>query len=191
MILFLYLLYPILRILIRKWAVPVTVLLTFLYFMESIAGIQPSVPPDASVFTACMLFWIGMLFQEFPRLLKPALWKTIMAVLLSCLVMFVKLPYIGNVLPWKNLLGIAVFYLLNFLFSWISYSERISGILKYLSSISFAVYLLHHFMIFRVLERFGDRETGIIYCVSLAATGAAAIMVTFVSGQIRKYALKR
>ena len=91
--------------------------------MPGYVFLRKSVPPDSSVFTAVALFWLGMLFQEHGGWLEFGIIKTILAIAAAAAVLFVPLPFYGNVLPWKNLLGIALFYLLINLFSRIPYGD--------------------------------------------------------------------
>ena len=152
MILALYLLYPIFRQAMARYSVVTTVIIAILYFVECFIGIQPVVPPDSSIFTAIFLFWIGMLFSQHDNWLKPGFVKISAAIVFCFLVIFIKLPSYGNVLPWKNLLGLSMFYLLINIFALIPYTDKIADVLKYFSGISFCIYLIHHFVIFRVIE---------------------------------------
>lgn len=184
MILFIYCLYPLFRLLIKRQPVLSTAIIAALYFAESFYGIQPVVPPDSSVFTAMFLFWIGMLFQEHGNWLKPGVVKILLALVCCYLVIFVKLPVYGNVLPWKNLLGIAMFYLLINIFALIPYGTRASKVLKYFSGISFAIYLIHHFVIFRAIELIPKAETIICYLISLVITIICAILINHLSHKL-------
>lgn len=185
MILFLYIAYLLLRILIKKCPVITTIVITILYFAECIKGLQPAVPADASIFTGLMLFWLGMLFQEYEILLKPKVIKTIAAVAVAMLIMFVRLPFIGNVLPWKNLLGIAIFYLMYVLFSLITYSETASKILSFFSSISFSVYLIHHFVMIQIIERYRTSNLAFTYITAIAITTLTACAITNITNKLR------
>ncbi|SDH41255.1 Peptidoglycan/LPS O-acetylase OafA/YrhL, contains acyltransferase and SGNH-hydrolase domains [Pseudobutyrivibrio sp. 49] len=185
MIIFLYIAYLLLRILIKKYPVISSIVIAILYFTECIRGIQPTVPADASIFTGIMLFWIGMMFQEYPTILKPVWWKIISAIAVILLVLFVKLPFIGNVLPWKNLLGIAIFYVLYVLFSSIKYSETTAKVLKFFSSLSFAFYLVHHFVMLQIIERYGIVNIVFTYIMALIITILTASVVTNITNKIR------
>ncbi|WP_028235842.1 acyltransferase family protein [Pseudobutyrivibrio sp. MD2005] len=184
MILFIYCLYPLFRVLMKKLPLLSTIIIAGLYFAESFYGIQPVVPPDSSVFTAMFLFWIGMLFQEHGTWLKPGALKILLALVSCYLVIFVKLPVYGNVLPWKNLLGLALFYLMLNIFSLIPYGDSASKALKYFSGISFAIYLVHHFVIFRVIELMPNAETIMCYLISLVITIICAILINHLSHKL-------
>lgn len=185
MILFLYAAYLLMRILIKKNPVITTIVITILYFIESIVGLQPIVPPDASIFTGLMLFWLGMLMQEYPVILEATYWKNALAIITAAAVMFIKLPFIGNVLPWKNLLGIAIFYLLNVICSKITFTATTENTLKILSSISFAVYLVHHFVIKQILGHFGGQPYMIAYLISLIISLVTAAAITKITDSFK------
>lgn len=185
MILFLYVTYILLRILIKKQPVLTTIVITIVYFVESIMGIQPIVPPDASIFTALMLFWLGMLMQEYPVILEATYWKTILALTASVAVMFIHLPFIGNVLPWKNLLGISIFYLLNMIFSKYKCNANTANVLKFISSTSFAVYLVHHFIIKLMVEHFGMQSYMFTYMFSLLISVITAAAITKITDSFK------
>ncbi|SHJ31527.1 acyltransferase family protein [Pseudobutyrivibrio xylanivorans] len=185
MIIFLYITYLLLRILIKKCPNISTIVITILYFAECIIGIQKNVPADASIFTALMLFWIGMLLQEYPTMLQTKMWKVVLAVIISVAVMFIKLPFIGNVLPWKNLLGIAIFYLLHVIFSAIKFGETSTRILKFFSSLSFAFYLIHHFVMIQIIERYGTNIIAFTYLMALIITLVTASAITNITNKLR------
>lgn len=186
MIIFLYVAYLLLRVLIKKAPVVTTIVLAVLYFAESMFAIQPIVPPDSSVFTGLALFWFGMLIQEHPDLLKFSYIKVFVAVAAAALVLFVPLPVVGNVLPWKNLLGIALFYLLINDFAYIPYGDNGKEVLKYFSNISFIIYLTHHFVIFKVMELLPTKPMLTKYMVSLAVTVVVSILISKVCNKIKK-----
>ncbi|MBE5910949.1 acyltransferase family protein [Pseudobutyrivibrio sp.] len=185
MIIFLYCAYLILRVLMRKAPIATTIVLTVLYFAEAMYAIQPVVPADASIFTALALFWLGMLFQEHPNWLGYGIIKTLFALIATGLVLFVPLPYVGNVLPWKNLLGIALFYLLINLFSAIPYGDKSRETLKYLSGISFIIYLAHHFVIIWMLKIMDGKIVGLAYIVSLMITVIVAAIISKICSHIK------
>ncbi|MBR5636127.1 MAG: acyltransferase [Pseudobutyrivibrio sp.] len=185
MILFLYASYLLLRFLIKKCPVITTIVITILYFLECTHELQPIVPPDASVFTGVMLFWLGMLMQEYPFILKEYWWKTAIAIIITLLVIFVQLPFYGNVLPWKNLLGITLFYLINVLFSKINFGSNAGNALKFFSSISFGVYLVHHFIIAQLYYHLTTRPIILIYSLALLISVITAIAITKITGLIK------
>ena len=185
MIIFLYASYLVLRILIRKAPLITSVVLFLLYLAESMFAIQPVVPADASIFTGLALFWLGMLFCENTKWLDYSLLKTIVALIVSAAVLFIPLPYIGNVLPWKNLLGIGIFYLLVNSFSLIPYGDKLKAALKYLSSISFIIYLTHHFIILQMLSLMTGKDNILVYFVSLALTLIVSIVINWICQRIK------
>lgn len=188
MIIFLYAAYLLLRVLMKKAPVITTIILAALYFAESMIGIQPVFAPDASVFTGVALFWLGMLLQENEGWLKFGIIKTILAIIATAVVLLMPLPYIGNVLPWKNLLGIALFYLLTNLFSLIPYGDNSKKVLEYFGGISFIIYLIHHFVIFRVTENDMVFTTPVIvtYIISLFITIVASVIINQLVSIIKK-----
>lgn len=185
MIIFLYAAYLVLRILMKKAPILTTIILALLYFAESMYAIQPVVPADSSVFTGLALFWLGMLFQEHSDWLSFGTIKMLMAGCSTILVLFVPLPFIGNVLPWKNLLGISLFYLLINLFSLIPYGDNSGKVLEYFSGISFIVYLTHHFIILWLIKYLEVGSAVFMYILSLVITLIVSMIINTICKKIR------
>jgi len=178
MILLDYLLFPLLRRLIDKWPLSTTIVLFVLYILEVALDLQPPVPADASVFTAVFLFWTGMLMSHYRDKLRLNGLNATVALAASLAVMFVRLPSFGreNFLPWKNLLGLCLFWLLNGALERVPFQRPARKCLAFFSRVSFTVYLIHHIIIVGIVSkckgwmRVSTVRTVFIYAVILALT---------------------
>lgn len=150
-IVMIYILYPVMNWVFRKAKWPGTLFLAGLYMWNVFADPFAPLPVDANLITGMAMFWLGMLLEQYGSCLKARINMLPAYVFAGLWLIFVKLP--GPTLLWKNLLGILVFVVLYLAFSKVTLKEAIKRPLKYLSSISFAVYLTHHFLLNQLLLR--------------------------------------
>lgn len=156
-IILLYMLYPVLVRLFAKKRTLTTVVILLLYLFNLQFDFF-IVPDDANIITGLFCFWLGMLFgkifthtEAFESGVKPSFllrfrkWIPIFSLLLAFLIMFVKLPW--QPLLWKNLLGISLFLFLHEIAHLLLRIPGVSFFSEKLSKYSYAVYLIHHFII--------------------------------------------
>lgn len=158
MIIMLYLLFPWLNILFEKFLLLGTIIFTGLYYGNIFVGIQ-NIVADASVFTAILLFWIGMIIQKHTNKLEKNTILFAILLILSIIIVFVKLPI--NTLICQNVLGISIFLIMLFMFKNLNKITSDKWYIKpivFISESSFAVYLSHHFIIKKVLGLFSNLE---------------------------------
>ena len=155
MILLMYLLFPMLRILYKKALAITTCGIMIFYFVNIYIGLQKKVVPDASVFTALLLFWLGMVIYRFRSVIFKSIISFICSILIALLVIFVKLPYYKYQLPYKNALAICIFMIFLFLGSRIKLPEALKNPIMTLSNLSFAAYLCHHLIIRNFITSLG------------------------------------
>ena len=171
MIIAVYLLFPVLRLLYNKYLVVATVILATLYFINIFVGIQKVVVPDASIFTAVFLFWCGMLIFKYAEKWVVNKWTCFVAVIFAAIIILVGLPYYKYQLPYKNLLAICLFVIFLFFGGLIKYAKPIQKVLMFLSEISFAAYLCHHYIICMAVAKLVDRtpmKVVLLYLLLLA-----------------------
>lgn len=147
-IILIYLLFPLVSWLFERARVSSSLVFLLIY-VANIVLKKGNRPPDATLCTGLFLFWIGMMVHEYwPRILGKKQMIIPICIVIIATILFIKLPYIGAPLMWKNLLGLSIFLLLKLSMSKLVFSnERVSDLLKFESRICFSIYLCHHAMI--------------------------------------------
>lgn len=151
-----YLIYPLLSFFFNKNKYIVMGVITVLYLVNVFFGIDPVVA-DASVFSGIFLFTLGMLFSDTFAKIKRKYIVLPISVAISILIIFVNLPDSIPETITSNLLGISLFTAMYLLFTWFSATKPFSGMnkaAKYLSSLSYCIYLSHHFVLRTLFEKF-------------------------------------
>lgn len=155
-IIILYLLYPLLCKLFAQKRTLTTFVILLLYLFNLQFDVF-AVPDDANLITGLFCFWMGMLFrQAFSEkvstneekvscLIRFRRWIPVFSLPLVLLIIFVKLPW--QSLLWKNLLGISLFLLLHETAGFFLRIPGVSFCSNKLSKYSYAIYLIHHFII--------------------------------------------
>lgn len=148
-----YILYPLFNRIFERWMIPATIVLAVLY-LANIAADRFIVPPDANVITGIFMFWIGMILEKYGTKIKEQRLLVLPALTVALVVVFVKLPLF--VLPWKNLLGISIFIILFIICQNLGNIAFIAKPARFLSEISYGVYLCHHFILKEMAGRYGS-----------------------------------
>lgn len=144
-IILIYLLYPLLVWLFARWRKAVTAILLLVYLLNLQFDLF-AVTDDANLITGLYCFWIGMLLCAYHEKLsayrKPL---TVISLVFILLIVFVKLPW--QSLLWKNLLGISLFLFLQQSSGLLLRIPGFSFCSEKISKYSYAIYLIHHFII--------------------------------------------
>lgn len=188
-----YILYPLLNYIFVRWMKIVTVVLAVLYFANIVCN-KFVVPPDANLITGIFMFWIGMILEKYGTKIKEQRILLAPAFVIAFIIVYVKLPFFA--LPWKNLLGVSIFVLLLILCQGL---EKITFAVKpvrFLSEISYGVYLCHHFIIVELVKRFNvflvsDKIIALFYCFMLGIVLLVSAALYYVTGALVKKGKKR
>ena len=180
-----YLVYPILRYALNhfKWTATILIMLAYLANLKYAIF---SFSPDATIFTGIFMFWIGMLFARYQDKLNKAWFLAFPLLIPITVIITVKLPYYP--LIWKNLLGVSLFLCIQLIIykclSIITLPEIISKFIAYLSGISYAIYLVHHYIIYKFRDLKGFIYAG-PYTLALtfaAILGLVVVISIFITG---------
>ncbi len=159
-ILLLYLLFPLLRKLYEKHYKITTAVIVLLYLINIVHPIQQGVVADASVFSGLLMFWAGMSLHKVYSFTDAKTKRTKAAAVCAAVILvvlaFVPLIHFRSALYYCHLFGICLMVLLHSLFGLRSPGKSAGKALGFLSMIQFAFYLTHHYIIYRVLERYGE-----------------------------------
>ena len=195
-IILIYLLYPVLFYLFNKFKCITTIILIILYFSNIFWG-KFSVPPDATIFTGVLLFWVGMIIQNNITWIRNK--KNIfipVCIVMILIVIFIPLPYYNSTLPWKNLLAMGIFLLLLITLNRLNLKkEIIKKLLLFESRVCYAIYLCHHVLISWipiVCERIGIVCSNTItnYFVILICVQIIASVLFIFDRKINKYFIR-
>ncbi|XME02888.1 acyltransferase family protein [Lachnospiraceae bacterium C1.1] len=172
-IIWLYLLYPLLAFAFRKFRWPSTAILTFLYVFNLYRN-NFSSSPDSNIFivfikyynshtlisdnmciwTCMMNFWLGMLFVTY----RQKIIKLWIAVLSAVSIVF--LTIVPVALP-KIIVSTIMAFAFCLIFSYISNrfdfpsEDSIPNtVIKFLSKYSYGIFLVHHVILYAVMEKF-------------------------------------
>lgn len=187
-ILLLYILFPLLRKLFNKHMLVTTICLTLSYLGNIIWGFQ-NIVPDASVYTGVYMFWLGMLIQKYVHQIVKRKYLLVLPIILLLLIVNVKLP--GYALIWKNLLGISIFMILLIALWQMKPDKRFTNVVCFISDISFAVYLCHHYIINWIASCLWNYNTTttariIMYLLSLGVTILVSMVLIGCMTKIKK-----
>lgn len=189
----LYLLYPLLNRGFEKKRGLVTALIVSLY-LGNLIFTPWGIVADAGLPTGLLLFWIGMNLERTREWLIGHKWVAIPALAAAAVIGLIPLP--GYQLPWKNLLSVSLFILMYIAANLFPEKVRGSKIIGELSKISYSVYLCHHFILIKAMERLGayltttERIVG-AYCLYFVITLTAAWLFNEVNSRyLRKIAKK-
>lgn len=111
-----------------------------------------TVPDDANLITGVFMFWIGMIIEKYNQELKKYIFHAIPFIMIALLIIFVKLPFFS--LPWKNFLGICIFIILLIMTKKFDGCGFFAKSISFLSKVSYAIYLSHHFILYFMYSRF-------------------------------------
>ena len=187
-----YIIYPLLRYALNhfKWTATILILLAYLANLKY--GIF-SFSPDATIFTGLLMFWIGMLFARYQDKLHKVWFIAIPLIMPIILIINVKLPYYP--LIWKNLLGISLFLVIELITYKCLSIKPLPGIISkpitYLSGVSYAIYLTHHYIIYkyRYLKGFidaGPYTLAVTFTAILGLVLVISILITFLTNIITR-----
>lgn len=152
-IMLIYIIYPVLNYLIKKYYLETTIVLFSIYYIFSqIPLFDIPHSEDASVFTGTFLFWLGMLCEKYNKVIRSRIFYPIFCSILAIYLVYYKFPV--NSLIWRNAVGICLFIILLSMLKNINSEGTFSKGLIYLSSISYSIYLTHHFIAYYLMEKY-------------------------------------
>lgn len=157
LIIMLYLLYPLLDFLMEKARWIITVFLFALYIINAIYKIDPTTV-DASIITGLFIFWCGMLISEYSDIIRAKRFVSFILLLPFLILIFYKINL--PVLFTTNIMGLLLFLTLIILLKGISIAGKMAG---FLSSISYEVYLIHHFIMYKLATIISIKDYSLIY----------------------------
>lgn len=147
-IVILYLLFPILNIVMKRTRWSTTIIILIMYVLDIMLGWYP-VLPDISIIACLFIFWMGMLLADKGTLFKKkeinyAFGAIYLAAFLILLFVAIPVPQIIV----THIEAILLFMSMNILLAGTKTESWLSKTISYLSTLSYAVYLVHHYILF-------------------------------------------
>lgn len=180
LILILYLFFPALRILVNKY--PRITLVTYIIIFAIYEYVYPfTFPKRNSVILRGLEFVIGMFLVKIDWKPKPK--HALIALIVALFVFIVPI----NAVSAYVLTPIAglVLYIIIFFFAEMITSKQFQYIVAMLSRYTFPVFLMHHFVMLRIMECFEKQTLGVGYAIGmfgvcLFAAVAAGVVVQWI-----------
>ncbi|QTO39618.1 acyltransferase family protein [Desulfovibrio desulfuricans] len=177
-----YLMYPILRILLKKFERVTTLIITIIFFCNIKFLFLSNENGAFSLSNAIFMFYLGMLFNEYDAQIKKCSEKTFLLILLIFVVYITDVKNNFYVLKY-----IVVSILLFMVFSRLAYCPKI---LVPFSKYSYEIYLLHHrvFIVFMpiCISRASNYSLIGLFLLLLVATYICAVSLNSFSSCIKK-----
>lgn len=189
-ILAIYVVYPIICYIFQKFRFTGLILITLIYGLN-IALWSDKVSPDASFITGILMFYIGMIICEYRDILGKCWWLIFAYITIALVIYKIELPYYKHTLPYKNLLGIVVFLIVFVLVTLIDKtgkSSTFNKVISYLASITFEVYLIHHYVLIKMQARYNVNVSDSNAKIKLLVISA---FITLVLAMVVNYCVKK
>ena len=153
-ILYTYLIFPLLYKLMRKNVWLTTIVLFGLYMWDSFRT-DPFVPQDARIFIVTFVFWTGMVLEYISEKHRYSLWLVIP---LIAVIIYIRLnlSFISINPIFRYIYAVSIFLVMYILFSRVHFNEKITHGLVYLSNICYAIYLVHHYIIYYMVNLYSE-----------------------------------
>lgn len=192
-IILIYLLYPLLLWAYNKSKLLISIVIYGLYFLNVFIGFDPVIV-DASFFSGLAMFYTGILLSDIKEVLDNKKILGVIGIIISVLLIFVKMP--GPYVLYLHLTGIAMFIGLYMLFGFLNKYEKIGGKVTFLSTVSYAVYISHHFILNittnKILPYVNESyKYVIVYVLYLIITIGVSIVLYYVTNKLTKIIFKK
>lgn len=135
-IIILYLLFPLLRWLFLKYRLGGTILLTSVFVANMNYMILSAHQGEFSITNGLMLFWMGMLFEEYKEILKSIHWL-IISIVVAIVIVFMP----------NYILGLDYFpcFIVSILLFILLYKVKVNNMItRYICKYNYEIYLIHH-----------------------------------------------
>lgn len=160
-----YLIYPLLSKFYNKSKIIYLSLVSIIYLSNAIFNIckiitKDSIIPDASVITGIFLFSVGMFLSDTLEKIKNTNLFILLSLIIILIIIFIKLPGFIPSIIINNFLGINLFIFMNLLFTRlasIDQFQKLNPLAYKLSSISYCIYISHHFILNNLFPILNDK----------------------------------
>lgn len=156
-IILLYLFFPLLRYLLKRFAILTTIVLSILLTFV-LKGNFFEIPPTRNLITCIFAMWLGMLFIKNLSIFekhKNIIWMALIGI---AILLVVKIPI--NQVVSMIALGCCIFLLLFYITPTIYKILPIRKCVTSVSKVSYQIFILHHVIIFWVLDFFNTFKMG-------------------------------
>ncbi len=185
-IIILYAIYPLLLKLFKKSLFLTTTVCILLYSLVFIPNLF-IVDIENNILSCLLSFEIGMLIMKYNNVWKENKLIFVISFVLSLIIIFIKIDFIHTSI-FNHILAITLFFVLHFIGKYIMKIKILRCFFSQASRISFAIYLLHHFIIIRALKLYMPENSymSVIYVIIVICV---IMFSAFVLNMIIKYIL--
>lgn len=162
-IIFIYLLFPVLRILMIKYPVILGIATIIYYFC--VVNLYPfSTPIDMNFLARLPEFLFGMYFVQYIKKVNIYTFAAAMIINIFFFVKPIPILYMYNI----TITGISLFFALTFIGQYMK-NQKVNAIFSTISKYSFVVFLIHHVTMEQIVDRFTNKVTTPVetYCLFL------------------------
>lgn len=151
-IIFMYLLYPLLVHFMNRYKIPATIII-ILFFIGILNFNGFIISESTNIFTCLISFWFGMLCMEY-----IAYWDNKYVAIIALVLFFIfgKLD-IQNKVVVDQLCGWVLFIFLMNIGKIIMKNKLLDNIFSGLSKLSYPIFLLHHIILFQVINKYKEQ----------------------------------
>ncbi len=194
-IILLYLLFPILNYFMEKHFKKTNIIIFLLYISDLCVNFS-HINNNAKLTNALAMFWIGMLFYKYRRKVFTK-GNMLLALLAGVVILFLPLPFESH-MPYGQMEGICIFLFLSVALKNIKVSKKTENKLAFLSSMSYPIYINHHFLLYTVnsiglglVANWSLKTGSLFYIVWLLVTWFWSLGIYYLEKWIRKKLKRR
>lgn len=186
-IVILYILFPLLNKFMKSGRWSVSFIFLVFYIIYNIFEWYPLMP-EISLVSNAFIFWVGMLIGDYDGYLRKRYTVGILSLVISLLLLFISLPI--PELFSNHIIAVFMFVAGINILKNLKTDGRVAAPIIYLSSISYPVYLVHHYIVNVIFLI--NRKTGIVdniprlilFCGYLAVVFITATVLYHISNYI-------
>ena len=207
-IIFLYLLFPLVRFCFMRLRWVSTAIVSALFFLNIFKYKFNSLPntnifivlikwydstfkvPDSrNILTCLMYFWIGMLLITYRKKLFTRTAAIVCAVIMAVMLFF-QLPFYNEIIS-DGFCAILIFIMLAYIAPMVMKNPALKKIIVFVGKYSYGVFLIHHQILYLIMPRFtGVQFTVIASILLFAAYFLIVLLVSFIFTNIVNVVLK-
>ncbi len=185
-IILIYLAFPILRYISNKFPKTYMVILTVCTILIEIFN-PFKIHPLRNIIVCVFSFSVGMYFEKYIK--KVKLTYFIISLIVAIIIYFWKINFINSFIL-MNIIGIAIFFILVYISNFIKI-QLIKDICVYIGKYSYAIFLLHHYILDYILNKFRGSyfsifETCCLYLLCFTIILLWSKLLIYVTNQIIK-----
>lgn len=185
-IVILYLAFPFFNKVVNRYRWSATVIYTIFYIIYVHYGLYPKLAEIS--FVACgYMFWIGMMIAEHEKILRKNYLNGVATLAITIVLLFVKINITETFAV--HILAVMMFASVIILLKGLSGNGKGAKCLTYLSEISYAVYLVHHYILNDMF--LGEQRYHILNSICLPLKFVIYLIVVIISASVLEFVTRK